>query len=42
VQNIAAWTYKAIDEYIRQEENKQFTPAEEISSEPMLETMEKW
>ena len=30
VNNIAAWAYTAIDEYIRQEENRQFTPAEEI------------
>ena len=33
VKNIAAWSYTAIDEYIRAEENKQFTPAEEIPAE---------
>lgn len=30
VKNIPGWTYTAIDEYIREEESKYFTPAEEI------------
>lgn len=35
VRNIAAWTHKAIDDYIRAEENKCFTSAQEVSSQPL-------
>lgn len=46
VRNIPAWAYKAIDEYIRSEEDKCFTPAEEVTeetstSEPYAD-METW
>lgn len=48
VKKIPAWAYTAIDEYIRTEENKCFTPAEEIvdnmpgSSVDDKPTMEEW
>jgi hypothetical protein len=35
VKNLPGWAYTSIDEYIRNEESKYFTPAEEISVEPV-------
>lgn len=32
VKNLPAWAYTSIDEYIREEESRYFTPAEEIAS----------
>ncbi len=37
VKKLAAWAYKSIDEYIRTEEDKCFTPAEEIKEDEMQE-----
>ena len=40
VKKIAAWAYTAIDDYIRAEEDKQFTPAEEVKDQEPI--MEEW
>lgn len=45
VKNIPAWAYTSIDEFIRNEESKYFTPAEEITSgQPAAspENMDLW